>query len=223
MRAGEGRREPLKRAMQAYLARQFGNPSGAAGRLAGWIMATRPSNRIRNEWTVDLLQLMPEHRVLEIGYGPGTAIRHVAARAHRGVIIGLDRSRTMYESARRRHRALVEAGRLDLNVGSVEQIQDVLGDDSSEFFDRIFAVNAVMFWADPAQSMRQLASLLAPGGRMAFTHQPRLGALTDAAALEAGARIQGWLREAGLVDVRTEARRDLSPAAVCVIGEKPPR
>jgi len=58
---------------------------------------------------------------------------------------------------------------------------------------------------------------------MAFTHQPRLGALTDAAALEAGARIQGWLREAGLVDVRTEARRDLSPAAVCVIGEKPPR
>ena len=79
-----------------------------------------------------------------------------------------------------------------------------------------------MFWADPARTLRRLP-LLAPGGRMAFTHQPRLGALTYAAALEAGARMQGWLREAGLVGIRTEAQRDLSPAATCVTGEKPPK
>jgi len=223
VRAGEGGRRPAKRRMQAYLARQFGNPSGAAGRLAGWIMAARPSNRVRNRWTVDLLRIRPDHRVLEIGYGPGTAIGLAAACAHRGIVIGLDRSKTMYESASRRHRKLIEAGRLDLNVGSVEQIGEILGEDANGFFDRIFAVNAVMFWADPGQSMRQLSRLLAPGGRMAFTHQPRLGPQTDAAALESATRMREWLQGAGLVDVRIEVRRDLAPAAVCVIGDKPLR
>jgi hypothetical protein len=51
--------------------RQFRRPTGLLGRLAGWIMANRPSNIERNRWTVDLLNVQPSDHVLEIGFGPG--------------------------------------------------------------------------------------------------------------------------------------------------------
>jgi hypothetical protein len=35
--------------------RQFGRPRGVTGRLAGWLMAYRGSNRQRNLWVVSLL------------------------------------------------------------------------------------------------------------------------------------------------------------------------
>jgi len=41
---------------------QFRRPSGFLGRLAGWIMANRPSNIERNRWTVDLLGASPSNR-----------------------------------------------------------------------------------------------------------------------------------------------------------------
>ena len=50
--------------------RQFRRPTGLLGRLAGWIMANRPSNIERNRWTVDLLRVQPADHVLEIGFGP---------------------------------------------------------------------------------------------------------------------------------------------------------
>ena len=66
----------MKKQIINHLAGQFGNPHGPLGRLAGRIMATRGSNIERNRWTVDLLELKPHHRVLEVGYGPGLAIEH---------------------------------------------------------------------------------------------------------------------------------------------------
>jgi len=223
MRAGRGDTRMAGGAVQAYLARQFGNPSGAAGRLAGWIMATRPSNRRRNEWTVDLLDMRPGHRVLEIGFGPGIALGLAARRVGSGLVAGIDRSATMVQLARRRHRALVESGHMDVNIGSVERLGEVLGPSPDAFFDRIFAVNAVMFWQEPATCIRALAAHLAPGGRMAFTFQPRLGDKTDAAAIEAGNRLRKWLEGAGMGNVRVEVLSELSPVAVCVIGDRSPR
>jgi len=35
---------------------QFRRPHGVLGRVAGWVMANRPSNRRRNMWTVGLLK-----------------------------------------------------------------------------------------------------------------------------------------------------------------------
>src|SRR5450755_3917553 len=53
---------------------QFEHPRGLLGSLAGAIMANRSSNRERNRWTVELLNVEPTSRVLEIGCGPGYAL-----------------------------------------------------------------------------------------------------------------------------------------------------
>src|SRR3954451_6028809 len=50
-----------------YLLDQFRHPRGPLGHLAGTIMAHRRSNIDRNKWTVDLLDLTPDARVLVSG------------------------------------------------------------------------------------------------------------------------------------------------------------
>ena len=84
------------------LVQQFMKPKGFFGHLAGWTMALRPSNRARNKWTVDLLDLEPHHRVLEIGCGPGFALQLCADKLCKGHITGIDHSDVMiYQSKRR--------------------------------------------------------------------------------------------------------------------------
>jgi SAM-dependent methyltransferase len=147
--------------------RQFGRPEGLLGRLAGRIMATRGSNIERSLRTVDLLDVQPEHRVLEVGHGPGIALAALADKVHDGSIVGLDHSELMHRQAARRNRQTLEDGRLALIVGEIEDL------DPAVPFDRIMLVNVAMFWEDPTESFRSLSDLLAPGGVMAVTHQPR--------------------------------------------------
>ena len=64
---------PVRRrvvSLKSKIVAQFGQPSGPLGALAGRIMAARTSNRFRNEKTVELMNLHPDSRVLEIGCGP---------------------------------------------------------------------------------------------------------------------------------------------------------
>lgn len=67
--------------IKARLFDRFRKPRGPLGILAGRIMSKRPSNQERSAWTVGLLDLRPNDRVLELGYGPGLGIQAVLERA----------------------------------------------------------------------------------------------------------------------------------------------
>jgi SAM-dependent methyltransferase len=99
---------------------QFRRPSGFAGRAAGALMAHRSSNRKRNAWAVSLLQVRPDDRVLEIGFGPGLAIRELSRLAHEGYVCGIDHSELMLRQARRRNADGIRRGVVDLRLGSVD-------------------------------------------------------------------------------------------------------
>src|SRR5579875_3191486 len=88
---------------------QFARPSGPLGRVAGWMMARTDAD---DRWIVDLLDVQPDDRVLEIGFGPGVAIALLAARATAGIVVGVDPSDVMAQQAARRNRAAVRAGRV---------------------------------------------------------------------------------------------------------------
>src|SRR3712207_9494787 len=64
-------------------------------------MAHRTSNRRRNVWAVSLLGVRPEDRVLEIGFGPGIAIRELGRLARKGYVCGIDHSELMLRRAKR--------------------------------------------------------------------------------------------------------------------------
>jgi SAM-dependent methyltransferase len=89
----------LTRTLMRRVYAQFGRPVGFSGRVVGWIMASRPSNRRRNAWTVSLLDVQRHDRVLEIGFGPGIAIRESSRLAIEGYVCGLDHSEEMLRQA----------------------------------------------------------------------------------------------------------------------------
>lgn len=76
--------------MWHLLGRQLRHPTGALGSLAGWLMAI--VNDKPNRLAIDALAPEPKDQVLELGFGPGWALRTIAARAPGGQIFGIDQS-----------------------------------------------------------------------------------------------------------------------------------
>jgi SAM-dependent methyltransferase len=195
---------------------QFHRPTGAVGHVVGWIMGRRTSNVTRNLWAVQLLDIQPTDRVIELGCGPGVAISAVATRAVRGLVVGVDHSHVMIRQAHRRNKAAVRSGRVRLIHAPVEDLPNSYGP-----FDVAFAVNTVGIWPDPTARLRELAGRLRPGGRIALVSQPRCPGATAATSVAAAKDLAGMLTEAGFERLQTEML-DLDPPVVCVLGYVPP-
>jgi trans-aconitate methyltransferase len=196
---------------------QFREPRGPLGVLAGRVMSTRSSNRERSAWTVDLLDVQPDDRILELGYGPGLGLEAALGRLSTGRLVGLDHSTTMCNMAARRLRSVRSPVQPDLRVGSAEALPSDLGT-----FDKIFSCNVWLFWKDPVTVLGQLRSHLAPGGTVAVTHLPRHGGATRDPTIRAADTITAQLVEAGYTPLRHELL-ELDPVpAVCVLATRPP-
>jgi SAM-dependent methyltransferase len=194
-----------------YVYSQFGRPRGVLGRVAGYIMATRPSNIERNDWVLSLLEITPADRILEIGFGPGIAAGKAAAQA--AEVVGIDRSELMVQQAARRNKELLERGKLRLLLDSV----DTLGPDLGSF-DKIYSVNVVQFWKEPVLVFKKLRSLLKPGGVVVTAYMPRHWGAKDEDAVAKGKQIETWQREPGFWKIRTQTRIMKPVAVVAVIA-----
>jgi SAM-dependent methyltransferase len=203
-----------RKTIWAGVVKQFAKPTGTWGALAGFVMSRRQSNRQRNDWTLDLLDIRPADRLLELGFGPGLGIRGAAERAHRGEVFGIDHSAVMLRQATKRNAAAIAAGRVKLQLASVDGLPGF-----SVQFDKIFGVNVHMFWNDAASVIAELLGLLQPGGTLALTFQPRKPGATSADTARAGEKLTALLESGGFDQVRTEVL-ELKPSAVCVLGSR---
>jgi SAM-dependent methyltransferase len=206
---------PFRKRLLLRVVGQFGRPHGAGGCLAGWVMAHRRSNRARNLWVVSLLDVLPEDRVLEIGFGPGIAIEEMSRRANRGKVYGVDHSTVMLRRARRLNRASIRSGRVELQLASAGDLPDF-----GEPLDAILAVNTMGFWPDPAACLVELHRRLRPCGRIAVASQPRRPGATTETTRQAAKEIDAALTAAGFTSSRVETL-PLEPPVACVIAKKP--
>ena len=202
----------MKDRIRRAVVSQFMRPHGIAGRIAGWEMALRASNRKRNVWAVGLLEVAPDDRVLEVGFGPGVAIGELARRASRGLVVGVDHSDAMVALATSRNRRAVRDGRVRLVRASADDLPafDVR-------FDKVLAVNNIGMWQEPARALSRLRDTMAPDGRIAIVSQPRCPGATADTTAAAGRRIREQLAEAGFVEITSHVL-ELQPPVVCVIG-----
>lgn len=191
---------------------QFGRPHGIGGRAVGVLLAHRSSNRRRNAWVVSLLDVQPGDRVLEIGFGPGLAIRELSRVAREGHVCGIDHSDVMLRQASRRNARDIRRGVVDLRLGSVEALPAL-----ATPFDEILTVNTMLFWKQPDAHLEALRLLLRPRGLIAVAHQPRGPGASDETSASIGREIAAALRRAGFSEVRVETMR-LKPAVVCALG-----
>ena len=143
----------IGRALSAQAARPHGLLGRALGRL--WVTETASVN----DRALALLDAVAGEHVLEIGFGPGRAIRELAARGAR--VTGVDPSPVMLAAARRRNTAAIEARQVHLLPGDVTALP--LPDDA---VDAVLAVHTLYFWPDLADGLREIRRVLAVDGRV---------------------------------------------------------
>ena len=208
----------MRKWFNTFTTRQFGNPSGLFGRFIGNGMAKR--NIYHAQWTVSLLDIQPQQRVLEIGFGPGVSTQIVAEKASQGFVAGIDHSQTMIQAASQRNAKAIQTGRMELKQGEVGSLPY-----PDESFDIVLSLHSIYFWQNPVECLREIKRVLRPDGRLAITIQPKdkwVQNVDDKVmTLYFGKDLASMFSEAGYRNVRVqippaEDRKSLE----CVIGEK---
>jgi ubiquinone/menaquinone biosynthesis C-methylase UbiE len=144
----------------------FGQPRGFLGRLGGVIMAR--TNEACGAWVVELLDVASNESVLEVGFGPGMAIRRLSASAAH--VAGVDSSWEMVAQARARNAIAIENGRVELRHGSVDDLP--FADDA---FAKAMAINSMQIWPDAVAGLREMRRVLKSGGTIALGFTPYSG------------------------------------------------
>lgn len=196
---------------------QFKQPHGFLGQIAGAIMASRPSNRERNRWTVRLLGLQSQYRVLEIGCGPGLALEACTKIVTNGLVVGFDHSDIMVAQAKKRLTKEIKNGKAKVILSS---ITDLTMNQSEEVYDRIYSLNVIQFCPDIDAVFSDLVNCLSEDGMVATTYQPRSKDPTRENAIEMAERIQLAMEKVGFVNI-IQHELPLKPVpAICVTGHK---
>lgn len=142
-----------------FIAEQARDARGPVGRVIAWIMA-RETHR-DNLFAIEALDLREADHVLDIGTGHGAALSRIAAHTPAGTVTGVDPSNLMIELATRRNAALVRNGKVRITQASVAHLP--LPDRA---FDKAMSVHTLYFWPDLGASLKEIARVLKPQGRL---------------------------------------------------------
>lgn len=125
-----------------------------------WWPALEQAMRPVTQRLVELAQLQPGHRVLDIATGLGEPALTVAPRVRPGgVVIATDLSAKMLDIARRR------AANLGLDNVHFKQVDGEALDYPPGSFDAVFCRFGLMFLPNVAHFLRTVRQTLAPGGK----------------------------------------------------------
>lgn len=148
------------------VAEQARAPSGLFGRFCFWVMGHE--TKVHNEVAVQLLDVRPSDRVLEIGFGHGRTLAKLAALAPSGFIAGIDPSALMVRLASQRFRSLIERGAMVVSEATGARIPH---DDAS--FDRVCGVHTIYFWPEPQRDFCEIRRVLRKGGKLVFAFRDK--------------------------------------------------
>ncbi|HEY3530620.1 MAG TPA: class I SAM-dependent methyltransferase [Nocardioides sp.] len=160
-----------------------------------------------------LPHLDTDHRLLDVGSGPGTITADLARRVREVVAVEIDDRAAALTRDELDRQGVTNA---DVRVGDVQMLD--LAEDS---FDVVHAHQVLQHVADPVAALREMARVTRPGGVVgvrdsdyaAFAWYPRLPALDDWLSLyrdaaranggepDAGRHLLAWAHAAGLRDV----------------------
>jgi len=199
-----------------FIAEHARNARGLLGRVVAFIMARETWNQ--NLRVMDALRIDRSDHILDLGCGHGRSLAELAARASMGRVVGADPSELMMKIAAQRNRPLIEAARADVVLATVESPPF-----AAESFDKVLCVHVLYFWKDIDVSMRQIARVLKPGGRLGllFPTKADLAAVAsfppEIYRFPALVEVTAALEQAGL---DAQAETDSTNEPVLLLAEK---
>ena len=137
------------------IARQLRQPEGEHGIKTGEMMNV--SNIEMTNSAIDALNLCDEETVLEIGHGNGGHIANLLSKALHLKYVGADISETIITEAKRINTDFI--GQVDFKLTNGISLPF-----SDAQFDKIFSVNTIYFWENPAAYLLDIKRVLKPGG-----------------------------------------------------------
>jgi ubiquinone/menaquinone biosynthesis C-methylase UbiE len=197
-------------------AAQFFQPYEIAGRFIGNLLAWKNDAEIR--FAIEALDLQPEDQVLEIGFGSGRALGQIAGRVTRGVIIGVDHSEEMVIQTARRHHELITSGRMQLELGGVEELPFTY-----KQFTKVLAANNFHLWPNQERNLVEVQRVMREGGQLVISQRMRQAndqhPSPPGIDEEEQELIEGLLRWVGFRRVRS-VRQQLARELLCIIAER---
>jgi len=131
---------------------QWASAGRGEGMIEGHIDAT--------EQIIDLMQIQPTDRLLDLGCGVGWATRLLAERAIDGSSIGVDISNEMIERARSYHANPPNVSFFN-SAASALPFKD-------NYFDKALSIESLYYYPDPLAALREVFRVLLGGGRAFF-------------------------------------------------------
>ena len=155
-------------ALLKFIAGQLRKPSGFIGKFVT-AKILNAGNVPMNQLTLASLDLKPDDRVIEVGFGGGDLINRMVSVVTHGCIVGVDFSPEMIEICKKRFAPLVRAERIELRCASADHLPY-----GSEQFTKACTVNTLYFWPDPVGPLNELRRVLRAGGRLVVCFNPRV-------------------------------------------------
>jgi SAM-dependent methyltransferase len=137
----------------AEVARQLRQPEGEGGLKMGVQM--NKSNRLIYEMALNFLQMKKEDAILEIGMGNGHFVRELIEKEPSVYYTGIDLSDVMVEAARRENKGIT------FHCATAEKMPV-----ENAAFNKVFGVNVLYFWDQPAVTLKEIARVLKPEGEL---------------------------------------------------------
>ncbi|HYG37391.1 MAG TPA: class I SAM-dependent methyltransferase [Cytophagales bacterium] len=140
-----------------FLAAQLRKPEGDFGKDLGEKMNV--SNKYINNRTLELLNVIENEKVLEIGMGNGYLCNEILMESTSATYTGCDFSELMVEEASARNNFWVKNNRASFKLSDASKLPF-----NADYFDKIFTVNTLYFWEDPVEELNEIKRVLKPGG-----------------------------------------------------------
>lgn len=148
------------------LASQLRKPQGEKGLRVGEQMNI--GNLMINRHTIALLKANTNNTILEIGMGNGNFVGELLAAYPDCTYTGCDYSADMVQASKNRNEEWILKGKATFVMGNANNLPF-----ENNSFDRIFTINTVYFWDNPAKVLSECKRVLKPGGQLLIGIRPK--------------------------------------------------
>jgi ubiquinone/menaquinone biosynthesis C-methylase UbiE len=202
--------------LEKILANQLAHPKGILSNPSAMFM-NRVTSQI-NDMTIQMLDIKPIDRVLDIGFGGGSAMKKITKLAPDGLVAGIDISEAMLRRGNKKFSKLLSLDKVSLKEGNASKIPY-----ENDFFDKVYTVNTIYFWSDPVDDSVEVYRVMKEGGKFIITyftkemfHFTRYGF-----TLHPEQYLCDSLQKAGFIDIHVNYREHPRFATAFIVATKP--
>jgi len=152
------RKESLMSLLKRILG-QCKKPSGRFGKFLAKGMNYGHSGLTR--WGLGFIDIASDIDVLDIGCGGGKTVERLAKATTGGKVVGIDYSPDAAVVARKKNRALIREGRVEISQDAVSSMRF-----SDNVFGLVTAFESHYFWPDFRNDLKEVHRVMKPNGQL---------------------------------------------------------